>query len=244
MFLRTEGVPRRLDATVLVAAVGVLAFLVLIGLDRPWIITVSVAAAALALDSAVALVRSRTGRAGGRRPDPAVRKRRAAIVASVSFGAYLVFLFTMDSLPLARWRPVMAGLLLAFVVGSSVRGAVMRVVNTSGAERGRRLLEDRRGDAGGTLVLRRGGVGEVGFLSRMQVTVDGDPVAMLAYRGELAVALAPGKYEIAARLNRLYGGPLRVVVDAGETVAVSLSTEMPADLDLGARRDGIRVERE
>ncbi|MDR7273641.1 hypothetical protein [Catenuloplanes atrovinosus] len=244
MLYRSENVPRRLDAAFLVAAVGALACAPLIGLDRPWTVAVSVAAGVLALDSAVALVRSRTGHADERRPDPAAGKRRNAIVAAVGFGAYLVLLFAGDSLPLARWAPVPAGLLLAFVVGPGLRGMVMHVVNRSRAARGRRLLEDGRADGGGTLVLRRGGAGEVGFLRRMAVTVDGRLVAMLPYRGDVSVGLAPGEYEIAARLDRVHGGPLRVALDEGRTVVVRLSAEVPADLGFGARRDGIRVELE
>ncbi|MDP9796777.1 hypothetical protein J2S43_005289 [Catenuloplanes nepalensis] len=239
------GVPRWLHWITLVAMSGTFLSQLLIGLDRPWTVAVSVASAALVLESAVALVVGpRAGRADARRTDPAVRKRRNAIAASVGFGLYLVVLFTVDSLPWARWAPVPAGLMLAFVVGTSVRGVVMRFVNRSRAERGRRRLEAGRGEAGGTLVLRRGGVGEVGFLRRMKVTVDRDLVAMLAYRGEVSMRLASGEYEVSAQLDWFHGGPLRIVVNEGETVAVRLSTEMPADLGFELRRDVIRVERE
>lgn len=179
-----------------------------------------------------------------RKAGSVARSRWAVISAWVGFGGYLVVISSVDSLSASPWAPVVAGLLLAFAVGAGVRGVVMHFVNRSRAERGRRLLEDGRGDGGGTLVLKRGGVGEVGFLVRMKVQVDGSLVAMLSYRGEVSVGLAPGEYEISARLGEYYGGPLRIVVNDGETVAVRLSTEAPVDLGFGARRDVIRVERE
>ncbi|MDR7279911.1 hypothetical protein [Catenuloplanes atrovinosus] len=157
----------------------------------------------------------------------------------MGFGAYLVLLLAADSISAPRWAPVAAGL---FIVGLLVGWTVMHFVNTSRAARGRRFLEDGRGDVAGTLVLRRGGLAEVGFLRRMKVRVDGTLVAMLPHNGEVSVDLAPGEYEISAQIGSFGGEPLRVPINEGETVAVRLSTEIPADLALGVPRASIRAE--
>ncbi len=65
---------------------------------------------------------------------------------------------------------------------------------------------------------------------------------MLPHNGEVSVDLAPGEYEISAQIGSFGGEPLRVPINEGETVAVRLSTEIPADLALGVPRASIRAE--
>lgn len=128
----------------------------------------------------------------------------------------------------------------------TVAGVAMTVLHyrdRSRAARGRRELESRRGDTGATLVLRRGGSDEAGFLRRVRAKVDGEVVAMLAYRDEVTLHVAPGDYDVAAQSDWMHGGPLRVVLTEGETVTLRISISMTRGLTGFVRpREAIEVK--